>query len=94
VKRRRILDEEEVTSFVRARAGGVKIDAVIWVVVGSRELSRSWEGEEVTGFVSVGAQKMSGWAAGSVLVSRGLGMLVSLLPMRWVRTGWRGESCS
>ena len=40
------------------------------------------EGEEVTDFAWVGAQKMSGSAAVSVLVSRGLGLLVPLLPMR------------
>jgi hypothetical protein len=41
--------------------------------------------------VWVGSQKMSGWAAGSALVphgwvtlvARGLGVLVSRLPMRW-----------
>ena len=46
------------------------------------ERRRILEGEEVSDFVSVGSKKMSGWAAGSVLVARGLGMLVSLLPMR------------
>jgi hypothetical protein len=50
VKRRRILDGEEVTSFVWARAGGVRNDAMISVVVGSGELSRIWEGEEGSDF--------------------------------------------
>ena len=50
MKRQRILDGEEVTSFVWARSGGVRNDAVIWVTVGSEELPRSLEGEEVSDF--------------------------------------------
>jgi hypothetical protein len=53
----RILDGEEVTSFVWARSGGVRNDAVIWVTVGSEELPRSWEREEVTNVEWVGSKK-------------------------------------
>jgi hypothetical protein len=35
MKQQRILEGEEVTSFVRARAAGVRNDAAAWVFVGS-----------------------------------------------------------
>ena len=50
MKWRRILDGEEVSSFVWARFGGVRNNVVIRVTVGSEELPRSLEGEEVADF--------------------------------------------
>ena len=68
LRRSRILAEaaadfgrEEVTSFVWARVGGGRNDAVMWVTVGSEEFPRSLEGEEVSDFVwrSVGKVRTS-----------------------------------
>jgi hypothetical protein len=75
------------TDFVRLR-GGPRAWAghAFWI-----RKRRILEGEEVTNIDWVGAQKMSGWAAGRGFVARGLGVLVSLRPMRLGAAGWKGE---
>ena len=80
--RHRILAEKKVSDFIRWSPRWARNYAAIWIIVHGAELRRILEGEEVSGFVSVGSQKMSGCASGRVLVSRGLGVLVSLLPMK------------